>query len=59
VNVRYADGDSATFHQTPMVWEKDQKSAMVTIKSTKPVQSIRLEGGIFMDADEKNNSWIK
>jgi hypothetical protein len=59
VNVTYADGDSATFHQTPMVWQKDQKSAMLTIKSTKPVQSIRLEGGIFMDADEKNNSWIK
>jgi len=57
-NVTYADGTTETFHQTPIVWEKDQKSTSVKIKTAKEVKSITLDGGIFMDANEKNNTWV-
>ena len=53
----YADGSTETFHQTPIVWEKDQKNISVNIKTTKEVKSITLDGGIFVDADMKNNTW--
>jgi hypothetical protein len=56
-NVTYADGTTESFHQTPIVWEKDQKLASVIIKTTKEVKSITLDGGIFMDANEKDNTW--
>jgi aminopeptidase N len=53
----YADGTTETFHQTPIVWEKDQKNISVNIKTTKEVKSITLDGGIFVDADMRNNTW--
>lgn len=55
--VTYADGTTGSFHQTPIVWEKDQKSISVKIKTAKDVKSITLDGGIFVDADMKNNTW--
>ena len=53
----YADGTTESFHQTPAVWEHDQKNISITIKTSKEVKSITLDGGIFMDADTKNNTW--
>jgi len=53
----YADGTTETFHQTPIVWEKDQKNISVNIKTDKQVKSITIDGGIFVDADMKNNTW--
>ena len=57
VIVTYADGTTESFHQTPVVWEHDQKNISITIKTSKEVKSITLDGGIFMDADTKNNTW--
>ncbi len=57
VVVHYADGTSGSFHQTPAVWEKDQRQTVISIKSSKAVKDILLDGGIYMDADVKNNSW--
>ena len=57
VQVKYQDGSSENFHQTPAIWQADQKSVVLNIKTNKAVQSIVLDGGIFMDADESNNSW--
>ncbi|MCR8557610.1 M1 family metallopeptidase [Mucilaginibacter sp. BJC16-A38] len=55
--VTYADGTTDSFHQTPIVWEKDQKAITIKIKPTKDVKSITIDGGIFVDADMKNNTW--
>ncbi len=55
VNVTYTDGTSQSFHQTPVVWQYNQKEISVNIKTTKTIKSIVLDGGIFMDADESNN----
>ncbi|WP_295791630.1 M1 family metallopeptidase [Mucilaginibacter sp.] len=57
VKVTYADGSTENFHQTPAVWEKDQKQITVNIKTVKEVKSAVLDGGIFMDADTTNNKW--
>lgn len=59
VNVTYTDGSKEGFHQTPMVWKKNRQTALINLKTSKSIQSITLDGGIFMDADEKNNSWKK
>jgi len=53
----YDDGSTESFHQTPIVWEHNPKEASVTIKSAKTVRSLKLDGGIFMDANEKDNAW--
>lgn len=53
----YEDGSNERFHQTPGVWARDQKEITVAIKTGKTARSLKLEGGIFMDANEKDNSW--
>ena len=53
----YDDGSTESFHQTPKVWERDQKEITVNIKTGKAAKSLKLEGGIFMDANEKDNKW--
>jgi len=53
----YDDGSSESFHQTPLVWKSNQKEISVNIKTGKAVKTLKLEGGIFMDADEKDNTW--
>ena len=59
VVVTYTDGTTERFHQAPSVWQKDGKSASVSIKTTKPVSNVKLDGGIFMDAAPKDNEWKK
>ncbi|PTQ95689.1 hypothetical protein C8P68_105196 [Mucilaginibacter yixingensis] len=58
VVVSYTDGSKDSFHQTPLVWEKDQKEINLKVKAQKAVKEIRLDNGIFMDANEADNSWI-
>jgi len=53
----YEDGSTESFHQTPKVWEHNQKEISVNIKPGKVVKSLKLDGGIFMDANEKDNTW--
>jgi hypothetical protein len=59
VKVTYADGSAESIHQTPAVWEKNQKQITVDLKTNKAIKSVTLDGGIFMDADESNNTWSK
>lgn len=59
VKITYADGSGESIHQTPVVWEKNQKQIAIDIKTTKTIKSVTLDGGIFMDADESNNTWNK
>ncbi|AUD03721.1 M1 family metallopeptidase [Spirosoma pollinicola] len=57
VVLTFADGTTETIHQTPAIWQTNQKQAIVKIPTKKKIQSVSLQGGIFMDADESNNSW--
>lgn len=57
IKITYTDGSSETLHQTPLIWQANQKQASVKISTRKKVQSLLLDGGIFMDADPSNNKW--
>ncbi|GAB3874019.1 M1 family metallopeptidase [Hymenobacter segetis] len=57
VAVEYADGTKETLHQSPAVWQANQKQAVITVP--KAVKSVKLDGGIFMDANEKDNTWAQ
>jgi Peptidase family M1 domain len=57
VNVTYTDGTKESFHQTPSIWQLNQKEAKVTVATKKKIQSLTLDGDIFMDADTSNNTW--
>jgi hypothetical protein len=39
------------------LWKADLKKAIVNITTKKKIKSVEINGGIFMDADESNNSW--
>lgn len=56
--VTYSDASTKTFHQTPAIWEKNPARTNVSIPADKKVASVRLDGGIWMDADESNNSFV-
>jgi hypothetical protein len=55
--VTYTDNTKDVFHQTPEIWQSGKPTTEVKLPTKKKVQSIALDGGIFMDADEKNNVW--
>jgi Peptidase family M1 domain len=57
VKLTYTDGTTQTVHQTPVVWQYNQKQVSVHIKTGKTVSSVTLDNGIFMDADASNNTW--
>lgn len=57
VQLTYTDGTTESIHQTPAVWEKDQKQISVALKTNKTIKSAVLDGGIFMDADVSNNTF--
>lgn len=57
VNITLADGTTKSFHHTPSVWKVNQKETIVKIKIDKDIKDITLDGGIFVDADMKNNTW--
>jgi len=59
VVVTYADGTKDHFHQTPAIWQPNLRQAIVKVIPSRKVESITLDGGIFMDADLKNNSWTQ
>ncbi|OIV43699.1 M1 family metallopeptidase [Flavobacterium johnsoniae] len=55
--VVYGDNTTETLHQTPAIWEKNQKTAVVTINSKKQIKKVTADGGIFLDATPANNVW--
>ncbi|KXK07405.1 MAG: peptidase M1 [Acidobacteria bacterium OLB17] len=57
VVVTFADGTSERLHQTPAIWQQNMKEASVKVASAKPIKSVELDGGIFMDYNEADNKW--
>ncbi|PTS91833.1 aminopeptidase [Flavobacterium sp. HMWF030] len=56
VIVTYSDNTTETLHQTPAVWETNQKHIRIAVKSKKQVKQVILDGGIFMDATPSDNT---
>lgn len=57
LQVTYSDGSTETIHYTSLIWKENQKEARIKLK--KKPRSLHIQGGIFMDANEANNSWVK
>lgn len=57
LDISYKDGSSDVRHQTPDIWKENLDQTTVTVKTDKDIQSIELDGGIWMDADTSNNKW--
>ena len=57
IRVQYTDGSSETIHETPAIWESNQKKAIVAIPTKKTIRALDLDGGIWMDADTTNDKW--
>ncbi|QSB28421.1 M1 family metallopeptidase [Flavobacterium sp. CLA17] len=57
VNIVYADDTKESLHQTPAIWEKNQKVTTITLKSKKQIKEITVDNGIFLDATPVNNTW--
>jgi aminopeptidase N len=57
VKITYADGKESVLHQSPIVWKNNQKMALVQINAPAKIQSIVVDGGIFMDARPADNKW--
>ncbi|SFP59329.1 M1 family metallopeptidase [Parafilimonas terrae] len=51
------DGKQITQHFTPAVWSKNEKNITVTIDNKTAVSSVKLDGGIFMDATPGDNEY--
>ncbi|MEO6232469.1 MAG: M1 family metallopeptidase [Ferruginibacter sp.] len=57
VMIEYNDETKDTLHQTAGMWEKDPQMTTINIKTKKKISFLKLDGGIWMDADASNNNW--
>ncbi|HVW95625.1 MAG TPA: M1 family metallopeptidase [Mucilaginibacter sp.] len=57
LKLTYTDGTTGTIHQTPAIWQANQKQAFVNLKNKKTIKSVVIDGGIFMDANTSDNMW--
>ncbi len=55
--IEYTDGSKDTVHQTAGIWEKNQQAAIINIKTKKKIAFLKLDGGIYVDANDKDNTW--
>ena len=55
LTVTYTDGTKEVFHEGTAIWQANLKTAKITIPAKKKISSVKADGGIFMDADTKNN----
>lgn len=53
--VHYADGSKSKEHQSPKVWQSNQREVTLPINSNKEVAAIQLDNGVFMDATPADN----
>src|SRR5665213_2635124 len=57
VKVAYNDGTTSSMHESPAIWKDNEKEQSLKIRSKKSIQSIELDGGIFMDYTPADNVW--
>ncbi|MBV9962553.1 MAG: M1 family metallopeptidase [Parafilimonas sp.] len=50
------DGKQKTQHFTPSVWKANQKQITVSIDNKDALDTVKLDGGVFMDATPDDNS---
>jgi Peptidase family M1 domain len=56
--VTYEDGKTENISKSPEIWSKNQRSTAIEIPTSKKVKSVKIENGVYMDADESNDGWM-
>ncbi len=56
--VTYEDGKTENISKSPKIWSKNQRSTAIELPTSKKVKSVKIENGIYMDADESNDGWM-
>ncbi|MEP6616188.1 MAG: M1 family metallopeptidase [Ginsengibacter sp.] len=59
LQVTFTDGSIKSIHKSPAIWEQNQKQVTISVSGTKVFRSAQILSGIFVDADEGNNTWKK
>lgn len=59
VKVSYDNGSTSVLHETPQSWQDNTSEQLLKVSTTKTIQSIELDGGIFMDYTPQDNVWNK
>ena len=59
VKISFTDGTTSSIHETPAIWQKNDREQVIKIKSSKDIKSVQLDGGIFMDFTPQDNIWNK
>jgi len=57
VLIEYTDNTKEIVHATAGIWEKNQQAATINIITKKKIAFLKLDSGIYLDADESNNTW--
>jgi hypothetical protein len=57
VMIEYEDGTKETIHQTAAMWEQNQQTATVNITTKNKIAFVKLDGDLWMDANDKDNTW--
>jgi hypothetical protein len=55
----FTDNTTDVVHETPAIWAADLRRASVSVPTSKTLQSLTLDGRIWMDADTTNNRWLR
>lgn len=53
----YADGSSERIHRTPSVWKDTPRSTTFAVPTSKGLQSLAVDSGIFVDFYPADNTW--
>lgn len=57
LKIAYSDGTGETIHRTPAAWQANQKRTVIAVRTAKTIASATLDNGIWMDANENDNTW--
>jgi hypothetical protein len=57
LRAEYSDGSAEIVHETPAIWAANQARSTVRLATRKTLAAVKLEHGIWMDADTTNDSW--
>jgi aminopeptidase N len=57
VAVTYADGTQASFRQNPALWQNSPDSATIALGTDQDITKLVLDGGIFLDITDPDNTW--
>ncbi|MEO0058202.1 MAG: hypothetical protein RIT17_1678 [Pseudomonadota bacterium] len=53
----YADGTSERIHRTPATWKDNPRETVVRVPSSKALQSVTIDTGLFVDFVPADNQW--